>query len=288
MLTKGIAEMNPILESYVNDFCDNFGFSDKDDPDIFERFINYCTVDRFCPTKFGVDNITTGGGEIGIDGAAVIIGDYIVQSEKEAKEELADRTSNTTVNYIFNQAKTGKSFKVKGMRNFYMSVKDLISESKKFEQDSWLEEIRRIHNVIVDNATKIEGGMPSCHLYYAATGDWENRKSEDLEAVVQEAKQEIGNLNIFDPIRFSPIGIDQINDLWMSTISPIEASIVCEDELNIPTMEGVNQAYIAITRADHFVGEVLEDESGDKITPGIFDQNVRHFLGTDNEVNEKI
>jgi len=280
--------MNPILESYVEDFCDNFGFSDKDDSDIFERFINYCTVDRFCPTKFGVEEVTTKGGEIGIDGAAVIIGDYIVQSEEEAKEELKNRTSNTNVNYIFSQSKTGNSFKVKEIRNFYMSVKDLISENKKFEQDRWLEEIRSIHNVVVDNATKIEGGMPSCHLFYAATGDWKNRKSDDLEAVVEEAQKEIDSLNIFDPINFNPIGIDQINDLWMSTISPIEASIVCEDELSIPTMEGVNQAYIVITRADHFVDEVLEDESEDKITPGIFDQNVRHFLGTDNEVNEKI
>lgn len=271
--------MTPILDSYIEDFCSDFGFSREDKPKAFERFINYCTVYRFCPTKFEVDNITTSGGEIGIDGAAVLIGDYIVQSKKEAEEEFDKRTRNTSVNYIFTQSKTGKSFSLKNMRNFYMSVKDLVSKDKKFKQDDWLEEIRGIHNVIVDNATKVEGGMPSCHLFYAAAGDWDKRKSNDLEAVVEEAKKEIGKLKMFNPIEFRPIGIDKINDLWMSTISPIEASMVCKDELNIPTMEGVDQAYIAITKARHFVDEVLEDEDEGKITSGIFDQNVRHFLG---------
>lgn len=169
-----------------------------------------------------------------------------------------------------------------------MSVKDLVSDDKIFKQDSWLEEIRNIHNTVLEYASKIEGGIPSCYLFYAATGDWSKRKSDDLEAAVEEAEQEIGQLNIFKPIDFNPTGFDEIKDLWMSTISPIRASITCEDELNIPTMEGVNQAYISIVEAKTFVDDVLEDDSENKITPGIFDQNVRHFLGSDNEVNRKI
>lgn len=90
--------MNPILEGYLKNFKDDFGFQGKDTHEVFERFVNYCTVDRFCPTRFDVEGITTGGGEIGIDGAAIVIGDYIVQSEEEAREELDNRTGNTSVN----------------------------------------------------------------------------------------------------------------------------------------------------------------------------------------------
>lgn len=279
--------MHRVLESYVNDFSRNNGFDGREVFEKFELFVNYCIVTRFVSDRFDVVDITSSGGEVGIDGAAVIIGEDLVLSPDEAREKFDSRVKDVKVSYIFTQSKNSKKFKRNDILNFGDAVQDIISTENKISQDEWLEEVSEIHKIVIEYASKIRDGLPECHMFFATSGDWSKSKDDNLEATIQSVVENIKNLNYTQKPKLLPLGFTRLKDYWTATTSPVEASFPAAKHLDVPRMEDIQQAYLAVVKAREYVDHVLKGEEG-RIKPGIFNQNVRHFLGTSNDVNEKM
>lgn len=277
--------MHPIVVSYVNQFSREHAIESMDESDRFERFANYCILSNKCPTRFDVEEVTTGEPEVGIDGAAIIFGDQVVTTSTEAQAIFDKRHRDLDVQYVFVQTKRTEGFTRDAILNLGSAVRDVLNDSPRLPKDSRLSEIAAIHKVIVNNATKLRHGQPDCVLCYATTGTWIN--DGILVATGQQIVNDIQSAKLFHDVRFEPLGFDDLRREWISTRAPAEAKFKVIAELPMRSMEGVSEAVIVLVAAREFVERVLCDEKGN-LRSSVFEQNVRHFLGENNEVNEQI
>ncbi|MCF6364153.1 MAG: AIPR family protein [Gammaproteobacteria bacterium] len=92
---------------------------------------------------------------------------------------------------------------------------------------------------------------------------------------------------LFEKIECKKVDRDELIKIWISIHQPVEAIVKVKGCVAYSEMKGVKESYIAIIPARNFVESLLEAEDG-KIRTGIFDENVRAYLGENNDVNHKI
>ena len=80
------------------------------------------------------------------------------------------------------------------------------------------------------------------------------------------------------------IGRDELTTLWVGTYSGINASLELFSNPPLPTIVGIDEAYLAVVRASDFVTNLLLTPDGNLRTQ-VFEENVRSFLGLENPVN---
>ena len=277
--------MHPIISSYLAQFSREHAIETMEEADRFERFANYCVLSNQCPTRFDIEDITTGEPEVGIDGAAIIFGDQVVATSTEAQAIFSKRHRDLDVKYVFIQAKRSESFSRDAILNLGSAIRDVINDSPRLPKDSRLSELAAIHKVVVGNATKIRNGQPDCLVCYVTTGTWAN--DPILAATVQQIVQDIRLAKLFHDVQFEPMGFDEVRREWIATRAPAEAKFKVIAELPMRSMEGVSEAVIVLVSAQEYVDKVLCDEKGN-LRSSVFEQNVRHFLGEDNDVNGQI
>lgn len=277
--------MHPIIKSFLDQFSKEHSIETMDESDQFERFANYCIIANKCPTRFDVEDVTTGEPEVGIDGVAIFFGDQVVTTSNDARALFDKRHRDLEVRYLFVQSKRSDSFSRDAILNMGSAVRDVLNDSPRLPRDSRLSEAAEIHKVVVANATKLRNGQPDCSLFYATTGTWAGDKI--LVATGDQIKQDLLHTRFFHQITFEPLGFDELRREWITTRAQAEAKFEVIGELPMRTMEGVSEALIVLVSAKEFVSQVLSDEKGN-LRSSVFEQNVRHFLGSDNEVNEQI
>ena len=84
-----------------------------------------------------------------------------------------------------------------------------------------------------------------------------------------------------------PLGRAELLTLWSDIYEKNEAKLKLIDYFGMPEMPDIPQSYVGIVNATEFVNKILCDSKGN-IREGVFDENVRAFLGVDNEVNSNI
>jgi hypothetical protein len=82
-----------IIDAFVKDFVDETAIPiGLDESEVFERFANHCIVSKYHPETFEVEDICVGGGgDLGIDGLAILVNDHLVTSSEQVdylKKEL--------------------------------------------------------------------------------------------------------------------------------------------------------------------------------------------------------
>jgi hypothetical protein len=90
----------------------------------------------------------------------------------------------------------------------------------------------------------------------------------------------------FGQVEFICVGADQLHRLYNQTKTAVTREFSFKDRSEIPTIPGVDQAYLGFVPAKEFVG-VISDDSGDDILSSIFDENVRDWQDY-NQVNNEI
>lgn len=277
--------MHPIISAYLKQFSSEHGYEGLGEDEVFERFVNFCEISRHCIERFDLDQVTTAPPETGIDGVAILFGDSLVATADEAERRFERRKGDVDVRYVFIQAKRSEKFQKGEMLGFASAVKDIVQPTPELPQDAVLAQAADIHKVVIKNSSKLRHGQPDCQLVYATTGDWQGEKI--LKAICSQIESDLRATKFFHSVQFVPVDFDGLRKRWLDSRTAVEATFPVEQELSIPRMEGVRQAYLAIVSADTFVKEVLSDKEG-RIRASVFEQNVRHFLGDDNEVNNKM
>lgn len=189
------------------------------------------------------------------------------------------------VTYVFVQAKRSEGFDAGDILKFGAGVRRLFDASSPVPNDELLGEIRSIHEVVVANLARVEGGRPVCHLHYATTGMWKN--SSGLEVPLKQIEADLQSTSFFQEVKFQPIDRERLISSWLSAQSPVEATILVHRYLPLPAIAGISEAYLALAPAEDFVRNALADSQG-RIRASVFDQNVRAYLGDDNPVNMAI
>lgn len=278
--------MHVVLKSYIDNLRDNFQYDGMDESKYFELFSNYCLVSKYYVGRFDPASITTNENDAGIDGIAIIIDGELVENKENAALAFDNKRKNISVDIIINQVKSGEKFIKSEISNFSTGVMDFFSENPKIPHGSYLKDCHDIfYDVIVKNLDKVLNNMPNLKAYYCTSGNY--AASAELEGVLEFLKSSLEEKDYFYEVSVLPIGRRELFKLWKGANEKNEAAIKVLDYFSVPSTDAIPQAYVAIAKAKDFVSSLLIDDEG-LLKKGVFEENVRAFLGGDNFVNEGI
>lgn len=277
--------MNRIIESHLRNFSKSFGITSEAESIQFEKFSNYSILFSKIACSFDLDDVTTGNGDDGIDGVAVIVDEEIILSKEDAAQAFSTEKRNHDVDIILIQSKTSESFDLGDFLKFKESILRLINSDKYDVPDEIQMAARGVFDVVLENVPKIRYGKPSIFARFVTSGIYQ--KPSALETAKHDFENQLFELGLFETIDIKFVDRNELTALWVSTYSGIGAKIEMFSCASLPAIAGINEAYLAVVKAKDLVENLLISDDG-SLRSQVFEENVRSFLGIDNPVNESI
>ena len=277
--------MHLILSQYLEDFSANFEYSSHSEADQFEFFCNYCVVSKKYLGRFDPKGITTSDDDAGIDGIAFVIDGELVLTEEDAKSIFKSHKTSMSAYLILNQVKSGEKFDKKEIAAYGMGINDFLSLDPQLPTGALGQESIKIFKVILSNLKKIRNRRPDIFVYYCTSGTY--RKEREIEASFAIIRKAIEETDFFDNVEINPYGRSEIIKIWTSINEKNEARLKLIEYIGIDSMPDIPQAYVGLVKAKDLIKYILCDDEGN-LKEEVFDENVRAFLGEENEVNKEI
>ena len=277
--------MHRIIKAHLNSFVQSQGLEADDESLQFEKFAAYCVLSSRYSAAFDLDDVSTGAGEDGIDGVAIVIDEAVTTSAEDAKAIFAAPRRNRDVDIQFVQAKRSEGLDLGDFLKFKEAILRFATQSPYVVANDVLTEARQIFDVVVNEVPKVRNGKPSLTARFVTTGIYQQPAA--LETALADFKVQLKELGLFHDIDVRFIDRDELTRMWVSTYSGIDASLPAFSTAALPNIAGIDEAYLAVVRASDFVANLLMTEDGNLRTQ-VFEENVRSFLGHDNPVNQSI
>ncbi|MCF8070727.1 MAG: AIPR family protein [Desulfobacterales bacterium] len=277
--------MHRIVKSHLENFSNSFGLTDLDESIQFEMFSNFAVITPRTSVEFEIEDVTTGEGDDGTDGVAVLIDEEILISDEDAKSAFETDRKNHDVEILFIQAKRSESFDLGDFLKFKESILRFVNADEYVVDDSVQKNAHDVFDVCIQNVFKIRGGKPSITARYVATGKY--HFPEALESAKKDFENQLEELGYFSSIDVKFIDRDELTALWVGTYSGIKAQLPMFSSASLPAIAGIEEAYLVVAKATDIVKNLLLTEEGNLRTQ-VFEENVRSFLGNENPVNQSI
>jgi len=162
--------MHRIIKSHLDNFSKSFSLDDLDEAEQFEMFVNYAVLTPKVSTTFELGDVTTGEGDDGIDGVAIIVDEELLVSAEDAVSIFKSDRKNHDVEILFIQAKRSDSFDLGDFLKFKESVQKFIDADSYAVDDEVQNNANAIYDVCLKNVPKIRGGKPSVTARFVTTG----------------------------------------------------------------------------------------------------------------------
>jgi hypothetical protein len=277
--------MHRIVQAHLAAYVQSTGLGAEDESSQFEKFVNFSVLSGIASGDFEIDEVSTGEGDDGTDGIAIVIDEEVVFSSEDAEIVFSGTRRNHDVVLVAIQSKRSESFDLGDFLKFKESVLRFVTQTPYACADDVMQTAREVFDVTLREVPKIRDGKPSLILRFATTGNYQY--PEALESARSDAVSQFAELGLFSDIDVRFIGRDDITRLWVNTYSGVNASLELFSNAPLPTISGIDEAYLAVVRASDFVEKLLITSDGNLRTQ-VFEENVRSFLGTDNPVNASI
>jgi hypothetical protein len=277
--------MHRIVKAHLESFVKSFGLGADDESVQFEKFATHCVISNRFSTTFDLDDISTGPGDEGIDGVALVIDEVVTTSVEDAQAVFGEQRRNHDVDVLFVQAKRSEAFDLGDFLKFKEGILRFVSQTPYAATDEVLSDTRQIFDFVVNEVPKVRNGKPSLTARFVTTGQYQNPAA--LETALADFITQLAALGLFHETDVRFIDRDELTRLWVGTYSGVNASLPAFSIAALPNIAGIDEAYLAVVRASDFVNNLLVTEDGNLRTQ-VFEENVRSFLGHDNPVNESI
>lgn len=277
--------MHIILKSHVEELATDFECEATPLAKKFEYFCNYCVVSKHYFGRFNPTVVTTDEDDASLDGIAVIIDGDLITTEDDAKEAFETHKTNLQVDIIFTQVKSGEQFRKEEIANFKLGLDDFLTLAPKLPNGKLNTEAIQIVKVVFTNLKKVRNRRPNCHVYYCTSGVYVAQR--EIEAAFDAIRKGLVDTEFFYSTQVKPLGRGEIIKMYADLSEKNEAKLPLLDFFGMPKMPGIPQSYVAIVKASEFVTALLED-SDQNLRESIFEENVRSFLGNNNDVNGAI
>ncbi|AWL12133.1 hypothetical protein HMF8227_01660 [Saliniradius amylolyticus] len=277
--------MHRIIKTHLRKFLSEKGIEEADVSKQFEYFVNYCVISRFFSGKFDVYDVTTSDEDAGIDGVAVIADGELITTVDEIESLFASHKRSVEIEFVYIQAKTSDKFEKKEITSFGDGVYDFSDQEPEYPHDDILTESKKIFELIIENVDKVKNGKPNATTYYVSTGVWKDER--ELVAALKTTQRKVESTGYYNEVSSLKIDRDELIKIWSSIHQPVEAVVKVKGYVPYNEMPDVEESYIAIIPAKNYIDSLLVAEDG-KMRGGIFDENVRAYLGESNDVNKKI
>ncbi|WP_082545964.1 AIPR family protein [Rhodanobacter sp. Root627] len=277
--------MHIILQNHINDLQADFGYEGLSDSKLFEVFCNYCVVSRHFLGRFDPVDVTTDEDDASIDGVAIIIDGDLITNLDDAQEIFNTHKTNLVVDVVFTQAKSGESFNKAEIANFKMGLEDFLSLDPKLPNGKLNGEAISILKVVFENLKRVRNRRPNIHVYYCTSGTYKSER--EIRAAFDIIARHVKETELFYSVSVTPSGRSEILKFYSDITDKNEAKLRLIDYFGMPEMPGIPQSYVGVVSAKSYVDALLVD--GDRaLRQSVFEENVRSFLGQDNDVNSAI
>jgi len=274
--------MDRITQSLIGELLGNQDLESEGEPKDFEKLANYCIISNEYSKTFDIGLVTIGsGGDTGLDGIAIIVNGQLIEDSDEI-DDLLERNSSLEVSYVFIQSKTSSSYSSGDLSTFIFGVKDFFSLNPSLVRNSDVTRIAEISDHIYSKAPFFKEN-PIIKLFYCSTGKWTD--DQNLSAVIKSGVSELEQLNLFEKVLFYPYGAKEIAASFRKTKEAISTTINFSNRVTLPSISGISEAYIGLLPFEEFI-KILSDEDENLIN--VFEDNVRDFQGSNNDVNSGI
>ncbi|NTW54197.1 MAG: AIPR family protein [Chlorobaculum sp.] len=274
--------MDVVTQSLLKEFSESQKLNQMRQSEQFEAFINYIVVSDIYAEEFDFGTVSTGQGEFGLDGIAIIMNDVLVDDEEQV-DDLINHSPVLQIQFMFIQTKSSSSFDAGEMSKFFQAVIDFFKPEVTFQQNDRIRELQKIKNRIYDAAAKFTRGLPKLSLHYATTGTWTEDKN--LCAIRDGFLAQADALHIFNSSTFHPLDAGKIQKLYFQTKNAFRASINFPQNLPLPEIPNVREAYIGLLPISEYAKVITDDEGS--VRRRLFFDNIRDFQG-DTPVNLSI
>lgn len=274
-----------IVKAHLESFVTSFSLEADDEAKQFEKFSTYSIISNRFNTAFDLDDVVTEDGDDGVDGIAIVIDEATISSAEDAQSIFSSARRNHDVDMVFIQAKRSESFDLGDFLKFKEGVLRFVNANPYTATDMVLAECRGIFDVVLEQVPKLRNGKPSLIARFVTTGIYQ--RPEALETALRNFQQQVDELGIFYEIDIKFVDRDELTRLWVGTYSGVNSSLPTFSTAALPSIAGIDEAYLAVVRASDFVKNVLTTEEGN-LRAQVFEENVRSFLGHDNAVNKSI
>lgn len=281
--------MHVLTQKKLERFTREFGFEGEEYAK-FERYVasHYLyqyvrdDVDKIEQCVFG------GGSDEGIDIAAVTVNGQLATEPKDVEEIISGSYSNIA-RIIFVQAKTSESYDAKMVAKFLHGVESVTKYAMKpgsIALPADLVDTALLIDKIAENLDRFQHDTIPCDLYYVTTSSNETSSIAN-ELQVSEAIHRIRGFGVYpNDLQLHLHGHADIAAKQRERHGPQNVKFIFSKRQTIPETGNVAEAFIGILPASELL-QLLQDENGEQ-RPGIFDDNVRLDLGSQNPVNSRI
>ncbi len=277
--------MHRIVKSHLDSFVKGQSLEAEDEATQFEKFANHAVISSRFSGSYEIDDVTTGLSDDGIDGVAVVIDEDVSVSLEDTEKVFVTSKRNHDVDVIFVQAKRSENFDLGDFLKFKEAILRFVTQTPYICLDEVQRNAREIFDVVLREVPKIRNGKPSLMARFVTTGVYKQPLA--LETALNDFKTQLDDLGLFAEIDITFVGRDELTKLWVGTYSGINGSLELFSNAALPTIAGIDEAYLAVVRASDFVNNLLTSADGNLRTQ-VFEENVRSFLGLENPVNQSI
>lgn len=277
--------MHRIVKAHLESFVSSQALQADTEASQFEKFANFCIISNCCSTNFDVDDISTGDGDDGCDGVAIIIDEEVILAKEDAENIFSTNRRNHDVSLAFVQSKRSEGFDLGDFLKFKESVLRFCTQTDYSNNDEIMLAAREVFDIVLREVPKIRNGQPSLIVRYVCTGTYQ--QPDALETAKRDFDRQLAEIGLFSDVSIEFIDRTALTKLWVSTYSGVEASLELFSNAPLPSISGIDEAYLAVVKASDFVKNLLLTADGNLRTQ-VFEENVRSFLGLDNPVNHSI
>lgn len=277
--------MHIILKNHVEELAQDFEYEDLNVSKKFERFCNYCVTSKHYFGRFSPADVTADEDDASIDGLAILIDGDLITTVDDAIEVFKTHKTNLPVDIIFSQVKSGEQFKKDEIANFKMGLEDFLSLDPKLPNGKFNTEALEIFKIVLKNLKKVKNRRPNCTAYYCTSGVYSAER--EIKAAFAIIKRHIDDIEFFHFVDVIPLGRSELIRYYAQLSEKNEAKLKLIDYFGMPAMPGIPQSYVAIVNARNLVEALLVDPDGN-LRESVFEENVRSYLGSGNDVNSAI
>lgn len=246
----------------------------------FEKFVSYSLLSNDFYDSFDLEKVGTGDC-VGVDAIAISLNDVLVYTEQEANLLTKGQFQ---ANFSFIQTKTSSSLDLGDYLKFLQTVYVFFS-GKLEDQPEELKNAYAIKQHIYGRASRFRD-MPQIDLSYVYTGrgvvDDETFKTQI--AKLTDSIREIPYISSYVDSKL--LGASALADRYKETLNRITKKLVFQKHFALPKLSTATAAYLGVARCSDYI-EILKNQDG-KINKGVFYDNVRDYLGSENPVNTDI
>jgi len=271
-----------ILKNHVSELATDLNYEGFSASRLFELFTNYCVVSKHYLGRFDPKDVTTDEDDASLDGVAIIIDGDLILTIDDAIEVFKTHKTSLSVDIVFCQAKSGEKFKKDEIANFKIGLEDYLSLDPRLPNGKLNLESIEILKIVLANLKKVRNRRPNAYIYYCTSGVYSAER--EIKATFEIIERYIRETELFFAVQVRPLGRGELLKMYAEISEKNEAKLTLIDYFGMPAMPGIPQSYVAIVQANNFVSSLLSDDEGN-LRQSVFEENVRSYLGNENDVN---